>query len=66
MKILTVMGAAILMSGCAVKLVDSRLDIEKLQTVLEQHSMAINNITDYVAELQAKGKLPKPENKVHK
>lgn len=53
--------SALLLSGCTVALRDERVDPEKLGQALNQTSIQVQAIINYIAALQEKGVLPKPE-----
>ncbi len=52
-----------ILSGCSVRLVDDRIDPDNLAEALRQQKTALLMQMNYIAELQAKGILPKPEEK---
>ncbi len=53
----------VLLSGCSVRLVDSRIDPDNLAEALRQQKTALLMQMNYIAALQAKGILPKLEEK---
>lgn len=52
-----------LLSGCSVRLVDDRIDPDNLAEALRQQKTALLMQMNYIAALQAKGILPKLEEK---
>lgn len=62
MKKVIVIGV-LAMCGCTMTVkpdVATQAAIAQVQDVVNQHAAVINAITGYIADLQAKGKLPKP------
>lgn len=53
----------VLLSGCSVRLVDNRIDPDNLAEALRQQKTALLMQMNYIAALQAKGILPKLEEK---
>lgn len=53
----------VLLSGCSVRLVDDRIDPDNLAEALRQQKTALLMQMNYIAALQAKGILPKLEEK---
>lgn len=53
----------VLLSGCSVRLVDNRIDPDNLAEALRQQKTALLMQMNYIAALQAKGVLPKLEEK---
>lgn len=52
-----------LLSGCSVRLVDNRIDPDNLAEALRQQKTALLMQMNYIAALQARGILPKLDEK---
>lgn len=56
----------LLLSGCAVKLEDHRIDPAQLEQALFNHQVNLNAINGYIKELQDTKVLPTPKRKEDK
>lgn len=55
---------AMLVSGCTVTMkpdAQTQAQLDEIVKAVNQHAIVLNGVTGYIGDLQAKGKLPKPE-----